>query len=118
MQKFTRTITGVNVQLATVRVVEGKPELSELPTLYIGGEPTTDEIAKLLRKQGYPANTITTGTEKVVGTYEMELDFFLAHATKVPDLTPEEIAEKNKKAVEREKAKAKKLAADQKKAGK
>ncbi len=83
MKKLTRTLPITNVEIATVAVVNGKPELANVEILQFVGEKCDDIVkAKKLvdKKKGKGNNFTVIQTQVYYAVYEMEVERFIGLA--------------------------------------
>ena len=74
-----REVTSTTVRLATISVVEGKPEMVHLPEEVFVGNVSMEHAQRLLNKKyGSPVTILELETDTQV--YEMAVEDFIKHA--------------------------------------
>ena len=75
-----REVTSTTIRLATISVVEGKPEMVHLPEEVLVGNVSMEHAQRLLNKKyGSPVTILELETDTQV--YEMAVEEFIKHAT-------------------------------------
>lgn len=85
MKKISRTIYTTTVKAAAVRSENGDVKAEHLAPLVFAGEKLTEERAmkEVVRSYGKHRQYIIVELKVEPETYEIDLDVFLTHATKV-----------------------------------
>ena len=83
---FTRTIASSIAKIAIVDIVQGVPTVILNEEVFFDGKITHEKAVKLIKKSGTYVGRNFTVVEvvNVNTTYEITLEKFLEHATKIP----------------------------------
>lgn len=87
---ITRTMATSEIHAVRLTMIEGKPEVEQLPVMVIGGKATARDAEKALRKE-YGKNAPITVTEIKVSedVYEISVGDFMKYAKKVEKTSEE-----------------------------
>lgn len=81
---ITRTITSTTIRSAVVVVENGKVVTKENPSVTVNGTVENDKALKVVQsKYGKDNQYVILGVEPQEATYEISVEDFIAHATKV-----------------------------------
>ena len=83
---ITRTITVTIVKSSNVLFKDGAPVVTPNADLTINGKVTEAKALKQIQKK-YGATSLITSIENVDDTYEISVDDFMKHATKLEPVT-------------------------------
>jgi hypothetical protein len=86
---IVRTITATTIESATVKFEKGKPVVTPNAPITVNGVIAEEKATKEVRK-AYGANAQVTELKEVNDVYEISVENFIKHATKVVAPTPEQ----------------------------